>query len=261
MEVILMLDIDESVNDEELADPQFDTDESLDIEPDVDEEVEGIEEDNQEVAEPNETTETTKVEKIKQTSDDNAKYAAARRESEKQMKDLKDRQENLAKAYGYSSFDELELATSAKDYIDKGYDEEFAIKMAKLDNLNKAAEEKLNSARISEEKATLKEKPYFKEYEKEVDEILTHNPNLPVELVFKLVKGENMDKILESKGKAIAQKTLNNINGKSHIKADGKGADIDTTTVDEAEWKFYQRLNPKAKKEDYAKFIKSEKRR
>lgn len=268
MEVVLMFgDDDESVNDVEFAEPQEDN-ENVDIDSTdeddslfVDDDVEESEEDSQEVAEPDKAKDSTKTEKTKQTDEDNAKYAAARRESEKVARELKERQDNFAKTYGYSSFDEMEKAAHAQKYVDQGYDENMAQRMVTIDRYEKDLQQKLNSARIAEEKSTLKEKPYFKEFEKDIDAILEHNPNLSVELVFKVVKGENMDKILESKSKAIAQKTLNNINGKSHIKADGKGSDIDTTVVDEAEWKFYQKLNPKAKKEDYAKFIKSEKRR
>jgi hypothetical protein len=97
--------------------------------------------------------------------------------------------------------------------------------------------------------------------EADIDALLTQQPGLPVELVFNVLKGEKMDELVKNSKKAAQQKALNNLGSKSHIKPDGKGTDVDVVKLDESEWNFYRKLNPKAKKDDYVKFLKSEKRR
>lgn len=273
-----MLDNDKSVNNEKLADSQMDKEEfwqdeevsenesntDTDVEND---EVEQIDDETEESEKESEVADPTEQEKPvkKQSDDENAKFAAARREAEAKMaqmqRQFEERQNAFAKQYGYSSFEEMESVAQAQKYVEQGYDEEVAQKLAKIDNYEKDLQQKLNSARIAEEKSKLINKPFFKEYEAEVDAILQHNPNVPVEVVFNNVLGANIDKILENRSQAIKQKALNNISSKNHIKSDGKGVEIDSITLDDAEWKFYKALNPKGSKEDYIKFKKSEKRR
>lgn len=202
-----------------------------------------------------------KNENNSRNKDEDAKYAAARREAEKQSKLLKDRQDNFAKQYGYNSFEELEQAHQQQQYQEKGYDPEMAAKLVQVDKMMAEMQEQKNKTRIIEEKSKLQTQPFFKELETEIDEILEQNPALPVPMVFDLVKGKNIEKLLSKQGKAATQKALNNLNSKSHVKPDGKGTDVDTIFVDESEWNFYRKLNPKANKEDYVKFLKSEKRR
>ena len=118
-----------------------------------------------------------------------------------------------------------------------------------------------NRVRIAEEKIRLSSRPFFKDLEADIDALLTQQPGLPVELVFNVLKGEKMDELVKNSKKAAQQKALNNLGSKSHIKPDGKGTDVDIVKLDESEWNFYRKLNPKAKKDDYVKFLKSEKRR
>ena len=251
-------DFDESVNNEEVADLQ----DSNEVEEVSDENTgDDISEETSEVAKPDESPDDTESNSEKQSTEDNSKFAAARRESEKQMRDLKFRQDNFAKQYGYNSFEEMEQAQHAQKYVEQGYDEEMAKRLVTIDNYEKDLQNRLNSARIAEEKSKLKDQPYFKELEADIDEILQQNNALDVQLVFDVIKGRNMPKLMEKQTKAAAQKALNNMDSKSHIKPDGKGVDIDDITVDESEFKFYQRLNPKGKREDYIKFLKQEKRR
>lgn len=255
------MDNEEFWQDEDVSVDESDNEDEINDDEQIDDETEESETEP-EVAEP--VTNKGKTAK-KQNDDENAKFAAARRESETKMalmqKQFEERQNAFAKQYGYSSFEEMESAAQAQKYVEQGYDEDVAQKLAKIDNYEKDLQRKLNSARIAEEKAKLINNPFFKEYESEVDAILQHNPNVPVEIVLNNVLGANINKILEGKSQAIKQKTLNNISSKNHIKADGKGVDIDSATLDENEWKFYKALNPKGKKEDYIKFKKSEKRR
>lgn len=195
-----------------------------------------------------------------QSQDENAKYAAARREAETQAKALKDRQDNFAKQYGYNSFEELEYAQKVKTMTDQGIDPAVAELKVKQEQLEQQIAFQGHQTRIQKEKSALQNQRFFKDLESEVDATLEKDPSLPVKMVFDYIKGQKIDELLAKETKAAQQRQLNNLNGKSHIKPDGSGVDIDTTTVDEDEWNFYHRLNPKAKKEDYAKFIKSEKR-
>lgn len=246
-----------------MDDDAFWKDEELEAdEPEMDE-PEGEEPEAEEL----EADEPKVKEKPKQTDDDNSKFAAARRESEKraaekekELKELRDKQEGFAKSYGYNSFDEMEKAVKTQQYIEQGYDVKMAEKLVQIDNYEKDLQTKLNSARIAEEKSKLKNEPYFKEFENEVDEILAHNNGLEVSLVFDVVKGRNAKRIVELAQKSATQKALNDIASKKHIKPDGKGVDISDIHVDEAEWNFYKKLNPKAKREDWVKFLKKEKR-
>lgn len=261
-------DEDEVISEEieDVADPLED-DES-DEESDESEEIEDVADplDGEESDDLNTSTKETK----KQKTDDDSKYAAARREAEEEKKlvqrqaiELKQRQDNFAKQYGYDSFEELEQAQQAQKYVDQGHTEEVAKQLASVDNLKKDLQQKVREAKIIESKAKLKDEPYFKEFEAEIDAVLNSNPHLDldVKVVFDNIKGQNIDKIIKLNTKAAKQSTLNNLNSKNHIKADGKGIDASTVILNEAEWKMYKQLNPKGKKDDYIKFLKSEKGR
>lgn len=260
---------DESVNNGEVAEPQNSKDENISSKNNMEDESfwtdETEEAETPEVAEPDEDK-SEQPKRQKQTDEDNAKYADIRRKQElenerKVAKELRAKQDEVAKSLGYSSFDEMEMESKSQKYIDQGYDDEMARKLVSLENYEKELQKKLNSARITEEKSKLKDAPYFKDFETEVDAILEHNPNLSVELVFKVVKGENMDKIIAKTQSAIKQKTINDITSKDHIKPDGKGMSADDVNIDEAEFNFYKKLNPRATREDWAKFLKQRKRR
>lgn len=257
-------EIFEGAEVEEVAEPQANEEiENEEVESDSD-----TGEEEAEVAEPQESDdEDTKPQK-KQRTEDDAKFAAARREAEKQAREaqrqayeFKERQDNFAKQYGYNTFEEMEQAQYTQQYVNQGYDEDVAKKLASVDNLQRDLEKRVAQARIVEEKARFKDQPYFKDFEEEIDSILEANPNLSVGIVFENVKGRNIDKILQMNSKAVKQAALNNINSKSHIKPDGKGVEDTTVVLDEAEWKFYKGLNPKASKDEYIKFLKNEKKK
>ena len=199
--------------------------------------------------------------KTNQSNDDNAKYAAARRESENQLKATQEKQNEFAKGFGYTNFDEMVTAAQRQKYVESGYTPEVAEKMVHLETYERDLKKRVNAARIIEEKAKLKNEEYFKEFESDIDEILSHNQELDVGVVFNLVKGQNIKRIVELSTKSAKQKTLNDINSKKHIQSDGGGVDLNEVHVDESEWNFYRKLNPKAKKEDWVKFLKKEKRR
>jgi hypothetical protein len=196
---------------------------------------------------------------IQQSKDDNAKYAAARRQSEREMKSLKDKQDSFAKQFGYNTFEELEIAQQHQNYINQGYDPNLAKKLSEVDTIMKDLKNQQAKTKITEEKQKLYNKKYFKELEADVDEILNLNPSLSVEYVFNFVRGQKMDELMAKETKVATQRQLNNMSGKSHIKPDGKGIDTSTVKIDEDEFRFYKGLNPKATREEYAQFLKNTK--
>lgn len=194
---------------------------------------------------------------IQQSKEENAKFAAARRQAEKEVKSLKDKQDSFAKQFGYQNFEELEVAQNHQNYINQGYDPELAKKLSEVDSMMKNLQTQQAKGRISEEKQKLYNKKHFKELEADVDELLEQNPNLPVEFVFNYIRGQKMDELIAKETKAATQRQLNNMNGKSHIKPDGKGVELNSVQVDEEEFRIYKALNPKAKRDEYATFIKN----
>lgn len=191
----------------------------------------------------------------KQDSDENAKYATARRESEAKMLELKQRQDTFARWYGYENFEELEYAQKAQKFVDEGHDEETAKSLVERDELKARIDKLEHENRIKSEKMLLSKKQYFKELEPEIDVYLSQNPSLPVELIFNTLRGRRFEELMEQKTKAVKQKTMNDAKSKAHLKPDGKNADIKAPSVSDEEYKMYCKLNTKpVSKADYAKW-------
>jgi Rps23 Pro-64 3,4-dihydroxylase Tpa1-like proline 4-hydroxylase len=184
--------------------------------------------------------------------------ASARREAENQAKALKSRQDNFAKQYGYNTFEELEHAQQVQAYVDKGVDPVIAEMKIKQDKLEQQIALQGHESRIAKEKIALQNAKFFKECEPEVDRLLSSDPSLSVDFVFKHVRGEKMDELLEKETKAAAQRQLNNINSKSHIKPDGGGIDLDNIKIDEEEFEIAKSLNKRLTRDEWVKFKKSQ---
>ncbi|HOM97738.1 MAG TPA: hypothetical protein PLY41_05500 [Acetomicrobium sp.] len=171
-------------------------------------------------------------EKPKQDRDTNEQFKAARIAAERETRALSDRQNRFAKMYGYNTFEELEQAAQLQQYTNQGYSPAEAELIARLDNLEQRLMENVNKARITEEKAALKEQRYFKELEPEIDKVLSVNPNLNVEAVYKYIRGEKLDELLAKETAAAKQKTLNQIGSKQHLGTEGDGeGDVDSVNV------------------------------
>jgi hypothetical protein len=185
--------------------------------------------------------------------------AAARREAESQAKSLKDRQDNFAKQYGYNSFEELEYAQQVKQYTDQGVDPAVAEMKIRQDKLEQQIAVQGHQTRIQQEKASLQNQRFYKDLEPEIDATLRANPSLGVRDVFDYIKGKRMDDLLKKETAAAKQKTMNDINGKSHIRSDGGSVDNDSVDVDPEEFKIAKALNPKETSESYRAWKKSQK--
>jgi hypothetical protein len=195
-----------------------------------------------------------------QKDDENAKYAAARREAEGQARALKDRQNNFAKQFGYDTFEELEHAQQVQQYAEQNnVDPVIAEMKVKQDNLERMFALQGHDTRIAREKNSLQNELFFKDLESEIDATLKVNPTFDVKMVYEYIRGKKLPELMKKQTEAAKQRTLNNINGKSHIKADGKGVGDDFVDVDPDEFKVAKALNPKETIESYRAWKKSQK--
>lgn len=235
-------------NVEEIAEPQ----ESLDTEPN--------EQDNSEVVDP----------KPVQSQEDNARFAAARREAEAEKKRLMEENEQMAKDLGYENYAEFRAEVKRrKDEQEKqAYINEYGIDPDSV----KPLVEKM-----------LQEHPAFKEIEAEkiktradaaINDLNKAFPDLNVKTVedvqnlpnfqeiynlcnsgYTLVnayKVANFDTLVNKTSAAAKQQALNQINGKSHVKPNGQGADINSGPMpDDETLRMYRRMNPGKSDEFY----------
>ena len=241
----LQLFADEGVNDGDVADLQNDTnDEQNDEQGDVQDA--GESDNNDGVAD----------QKPVQSQEENAKYAAARREAEAQLKAIAERQNNFARMYGFNSFEEMEHAALLQQYTNQGYSPVEAEMKARLEVMEQRMAMRENNARIAEEKAALKDAKYFKELEPEIDRLLAANPALNVEAVYTYVRGKKLDELLTKETAATKQKTLNQIGSKQHLKTEGDGeGDIDTVNIPAETLQMYADMGM-SKKEAVAHYKK-----
>ena len=126
----------------------------------------------------------------------------------------------------------------------------------RLDKVEAEMRQRENQARVQTEKLELKNLKYFEQLEPEIDSYLQQIPDANVKAIFNMIKGEKMDELLTHETKAAKQRALNNINNKDHIKADGKGADVDSVFIDEDEFRYAKKFDPSITKSEYAKWKK-----
>lgn len=210
--------------------------------------------------EPSEKTQDiAEPEKPVQSDDENKIAAAARRDAEAKLQQAKAQQDQLAKELGYNNFDEVLAAQAQQKYVDQGYEPEQAHRMAQVEKHEADVQQKLNAVRVQTEKAELRNQKYFTQLEAEIDTYLQQIPDANVKAIYNMVKGEKMDELITQETKAAKQRALNNMNNKDHIKADGKGADVDSVFVDDEEFGYMKKLDPKITRAEYAKWKKQNK--
>lgn len=254
---------DESANTQEVAEPvateEVTTQDTPQAEQEVSEDV--FVDDDVSKTEPAETPsektqEVAEPEKPVQSDEDNKIAAAARRKVEAELQAARNQQDQLAKELGYNNFDEVLEAQARQKYEDQGYDSEQAERMMRLDKVETEMRQRENQARVQTEKAELRNQKYFAQLEPEIDTYLGQIPDANVKAIFNMIKGEKMDELITQETKAAKQRALNNMNNKDHIKADGKGAEIDSTFVDEEEFQIARKFDRGLTKEAYAKWKK-----
>jgi hypothetical protein len=160
-------------------------------------------------------------EKPKQDRDTNEQFKAARVAAEQQAKALQAKQDTFAKKYGYDSFEEMEQAQAEQEaeeqrqaYQAKGIDPDAVNELIESHPVFKQAQEITLKSRIATEKAAIATKPYFKELEADIDNILKVNPNLPVSAVYSYVRGEKLDELLAKSSSDATKRTIADIHDK-----------------------------------------------
>lgn len=133
-------EVDNGIEDEE----DFDVIESDDLED---------EEENEEETKPGTKTET----ETKQTKEDNAKYAAARREAEAKLKETNKELETLKSKFNSvltSEIDDKQIAKWKSEAIEKGIDADFYVSVmeTKIDNQKIKAERAITTAEKERDK-------------------------------------------------------------------------------------------------------------
>jgi hypothetical protein len=166
--------------------------------------------------------------------------------------------DSFAKSRGFESFEEMEAYAQQQDLIDQGIDPATAQLQVQLNQIQQQMQQSSNMARIQQDKAKLQGQKYFKDLESDIDRMLAANPALDVGLTFEFLKGKKMEELIAKEAKAAQQRTLNNMNSKSHIKPDGKSTDNDFIDVDPEEFRIAKALNPKETIESYRAFKKSQ---
>lgn len=242
--------------------------------------------------------ETEPADPVKQNDDENSKYAAARREAERKAREAAQeasqlkRDNMIAKKYskdydvyseadikekfgdrGINTLEELEAAIQEQQYREAGIDPELINQSINNHPIVKKASEYVQTLEQQRQEQQIKED--FERLHKEIpgtENIKTvedlHKDAKWNDMWKYLEKGVSMpdayylthkNEIVEQRIKASTQKQLNNINGKSHIKSDGNGVEIDGIVLDESEWNMAKMLSPNLTKQDYINFKKSQK--
>jgi hypothetical protein len=111
--------------------------------------------------------------------------------------------QKAAKITGYDSVDayleaveNAEKEAEAKQYQQAGADPKAIENLLNNHPVIKQTQDYFNKARITEEKAALKDKKYFKELEPEIDKVLAANPSLSPKLVYEYIRGQKLEELI-----------------------------------------------------------------
>lgn len=89
---------------------------------------------------------------------------------------------------------------------------------------------------IDRQKAELKEKPFFKELEADIDKMIAAAPGVDVKTAYNYLKGERFDELLEKAKKTTQKSTIADLHDKARrgitSGSEGQGDDVDTSDVD-----------------------------
>lgn len=198
-----------------------------------------------------------------QSQEDNAKYAAARREAQREKQALIDENEQIAKDLGYESHAEFKAEmlkrkheTERQSYIDTHGIDPDAVKplVEKLLQEHPLYKElEANKAKSKIDTAIIELNSAFPDLNIKNGEDLDNLPNSQdiTQLIrqgnslVNAYKLANFDELINKQSAAAKQAAINQVNGKAHIKPNGQGADIDTGPMpDEETLRMYRRMNP-----------------
>lgn len=232
--------VDQSNDYEDVEDSvEYDTEYSEQIEYSEDEEVEESEE-TQEVAEPAKT---------KQSKEENAAYAKMRRKAEEEAKkkfeaekaaleEEKRRIEAERETLRQADIEKKHMQGITQDRIwqvanDMGVTEEVARQLLYYDAKDKARQEqdqirqRMDSLKV--QKVQLKDKPFFNELEKDIDDMIARDPNIDIQTAYTYLRGAKLDDLLEKQSKTAEKRTIANIQDKARRKVVTSTGDSDST--------------------------------
>lgn len=212
----------------------------------------------------------------KQSSEVDSAFAKIRREKEDAEKEIKRRDTWVSQKYGkthglhtWADFERAAAEEAAQQQASQlaeqqGIPEELARRILlqenEINNLKQRDTMREVDTRNMRQKDALKDKMFFKELEPDIDALIGANPAVDVETAFKYLRGERMEDLVKQREqdarKQATQQALNNINGKAHLKSEGSGDEIDTTSVPPETMAMYKRMNPKWTTEQIVKDYK-----
>lgn len=186
--------------------------------------------------------------KTGQDAEENAKYAAARRSAQAQLKEFGDRVDAFAKARGFSSFAEMEkqpggwskadLSPVVEEVLEEHPEVMLAGELVGKELIEKELQE---ISALDGSVSTLEDLKHMKGFEAFDD--LVRNKGYRLVDAYKVV---HFDRLLAQKTAMAKQALLNSINSKSHLQSSGGNAGIDTRTVPADVLEWYRKFNPNA---------------
>ncbi|WP_066453641.1 hypothetical protein [Anaerotruncus rubiinfantis] len=213
-----------------------------------------------------------------QPPEERAQYAAARREAETRMRMMQERMETLARARGFSSFEELERAVQQQEAEHKRqqYIEQYGIDPQAIAPVVREA---VSQNPIVQEARQVIEQNKARQFEgwrqAQVDELVKQFPDAGVKSfsdianlpnaqevlslwgrgipLAKAYAAANLDTIAGKKAAAAKQAAINAINGRSHMTATAGGAG-ESVEIPPDKLAEFKRWNPGATDAEIQKF-------
>ena len=196
------------------------------------------------IPEPDEGVEETpaqegsEVTEPKQSKEENAKYANIRRKAEEEAKaklskerqELEEARKEIQKMKRQQEEQRIEADVMSGITYDKvietadrmGTSEEYArellISQARNEATKKKAEYYERFQEIQEQKAKLKDKPFFNELESDLDKMLQDNPELLPETAYKFLRGDKFEELMERRSTSKEKSMIANMQDKARRK-------------------------------------------
>jgi hypothetical protein len=89
---------------------------------------------------------------------------------------------------------------------------------------------------IVKQKAELKDKPFFKELEADIDKMIAAAPGVDVKTAYNYLRGERFDELIEQTKKNTKKSTIADLHDQAKrgitSSSEGQGDEIDTTDID-----------------------------
>lgn len=195
-----------------------------------DEAVESVKDESEEVVEPQQK---------KQSSEENKQFAKMRRKAEEEARNkLQKEREELEQArkeieemkrkqeeerIEKESIDSITYEDIQKVAYDMNVSEEYAKKLLVAEAKNEATKKKAEYYeqfnKIQQQKAELKDKPFFNELESDIDNMLKDNPSLEPKTAYIYLRGEKFDELISKQSSIKEKSMIANMQDKSRRKS------------------------------------------